>query len=86
MADSGLGETNSDAARRVSSRSEPQQERSRLRRTMLVDAAEAIVTETGMDGLRMREVARRAGPADRLGLSLFPLDGGHHPGVVGPQL
>ena len=61
MADSGLGETNSDAARRVSSRSEPQQERSRLRRTMLVDAAEAIVTETGMDGLRMREVARRAG-------------------------
>lgn len=52
---------NSAAAQRVTSRSEPQQERSRLRRTALVDAAEAIVAETGMDGLRMREVARRAG-------------------------
>ncbi len=50
-----------DAESRASARSHPQQERSRQRRTALLDAAEAVVAETGVDGLRMREVARRAG-------------------------
>lgn len=45
---------------RVSPRSDPQQERSRLRRQALLDAAEAIIGEVGADGLKMREVARRA--------------------------
>lgn len=45
---------------RVSPRSDPQQERSRLRRQALLEAAEAIIGEVGADGLKMREVARRA--------------------------
>jgi AcrR family transcriptional regulator len=48
------------AQNRVSPRSDPQQERSRLRRQALLDAAESIIGESGADGLKMREVARRA--------------------------
>ncbi len=60
MPDSAAREAD-DAASRMSTRSQPRQERSRARQTALVDAAEAIVVEVGIDGLRMREVARRAG-------------------------
>jgi AcrR family transcriptional regulator len=42
---------------RMSRRSDPQQERSRARQRALLDAAEEIL---GADGLKMREVARRA--------------------------
>jgi AcrR family transcriptional regulator len=45
---------------RMSPRSDPQQERSRARRRALLDAAEEILGEVGADGLKMREVARRA--------------------------
>ncbi len=45
---------------RVSPRSDPQQERSRLRQQALLDAAEEILGEVGAEGLKMREVARRA--------------------------
>ncbi len=53
--------TETEAASRVCARSRPQQERSRARQTALLDAAEAVVVDVGVDGLRMREVARRAG-------------------------
>jgi AcrR family transcriptional regulator len=45
---------------RMSRRSDPQQERSRARQRGLLDAAEEILGEVGADGLKMREVARRA--------------------------
>jgi AcrR family transcriptional regulator len=45
---------------RTSRRSDPQQERSRARQRALLDAAEDILGEVGADGLKMREVARRA--------------------------
>jgi AcrR family transcriptional regulator len=45
---------------RMSRRSDPQQERSRARQRALLDAAEEILGEVGADGLKMREVARRA--------------------------
>ena len=45
---------------RVSPRSDPQQDRSRARQQALLDAAEEILGEVGSDGLKMREVARRA--------------------------
>jgi AcrR family transcriptional regulator len=45
---------------RMSPRSDPQQERSRARQQALLDAAEEILGEVGADGLKMREVARRA--------------------------
>jgi AcrR family transcriptional regulator len=45
---------------RTSRRSDPQQERSRARQRALLDAAEEILGEVGADGLKMREVARRA--------------------------
>ena len=45
---------------RMSPRSAPQQERSRVRQRALLDAAEEILGEVGADGLKMREVARRA--------------------------
>jgi AcrR family transcriptional regulator len=45
---------------RMSRRSDPQQERSRARQQALLDAAEEILGEVGADGLKMREVARRA--------------------------
>ncbi len=41
-------------------RSDPQQERSRTRQQALLDAAEEIIGEVGADGLKMREVGRRA--------------------------
>jgi len=45
---------------RMSRRSDPQQDRSRARQRALLDAAEEILGEVGADGLKMREVARRA--------------------------
>ena len=45
---------------RVSPRSDPQQERSRNRQQALLDAAEEVLAEVGAEGVRMREVARRA--------------------------
>jgi AcrR family transcriptional regulator len=45
---------------RTTRRSDPQQERSRARQRALLDAAEEILGEVGGDGLKMREVARRA--------------------------
>jgi AcrR family transcriptional regulator len=45
---------------RVSARSDPRQARSRARQRALLDAAESILGEVGADGLKMREVARRA--------------------------
>lgn len=44
---------------RVSPRSDPRQERSRARRLALLAAAEAIIGEVGVEGLRMREAGRR---------------------------
>ncbi len=57
---SGRAEQVTPSPERVSPRSDPQQERSRARRQALLDAAEQILGEVGADGLRMREVARRA--------------------------
>jgi AcrR family transcriptional regulator len=45
---------------RVQPRSVPQQERSRARFQALLDVAEEVIAESGLDGLQMREVARRA--------------------------
>src|ERR1700722_11256051 len=45
---------------RMSRRSNPEQKRSRARQQALLDAAEEILGEVGADGLKMREVARRA--------------------------
>ena len=42
-------------------RSALHQKRSRLRQQALLDAAEAMIAEAGLDGLAMREVGRRAG-------------------------
>ncbi len=44
---------------RLSPRAKPQQDRSRLRLQALLDAAEEVIAESGMQGLAMREVARR---------------------------
>lgn len=41
-------------------RHKPQQDRSRLRFQALLDAAEEVIAESGLQGLTMREVARRA--------------------------
>ena len=45
---------------RMSRRCNPEQKRSRARQRALLDAAEEILGEVGADGLKMREVARRA--------------------------
>src|SRR3984885_11535752 len=45
---------------RMSRRSNPEQKGSRARQQALLDAAEEILGEVGADGLKMREVARRA--------------------------
>jgi AcrR family transcriptional regulator len=45
---------------RMPRRSNPEQKRSRARQRALLDAAEEILGEVGADGLKMREVARRA--------------------------
>jgi AcrR family transcriptional regulator len=45
---------------RMSRRSNPEQKRSRARQRALLNAAEEILGEVGADGLKMREVARRA--------------------------
>ena len=57
MKDLAVTETISKAA----PRNTPQQERSRRRKELLLDAVEEIVQKTGLDGLGMREVARTAG-------------------------
>ena len=45
---------------RLSPRAKPQQDRSRVRLQVLLDAAEELIAESGLQGLAMREVARRA--------------------------
>nr|WP_277998387.1 TetR/AcrR family transcriptional regulator [Sphingomonas liriopis] len=42
-------------------RSTPKQERSRHRQQLLLDAAEIMVAETGLEGLSVREIGRRTG-------------------------
>jgi AcrR family transcriptional regulator len=54
------GERSEKAKERLAMRHKPQQERSRARLLALLDAADDIITETGLQGLAMREVARRA--------------------------
>src|SRR5271165_4346172 len=45
---------------RLAPRHKPQQDRSRLRFQALLDAADQVIAESGLQGLAMREVARRA--------------------------
>jgi AcrR family transcriptional regulator len=45
---------------RLTPRHKPKQNRSRLRFQALLDAAEEVIAESGLHGLAMREVARRA--------------------------
>ena len=45
---------------RLAPRNKPQQDRSRIRLLALLDAAEEVIAESGLHGLAMREVARRA--------------------------
>jgi AcrR family transcriptional regulator len=45
---------------RLSPRAKPQQNRSRARLEALLEAAEEVIAESGLQGLAMREVARRA--------------------------
>jgi AcrR family transcriptional regulator len=45
---------------RLALRHKPQQDRSRVRFEALLDAAEEVIAEVGLQGLAMREVARRA--------------------------
>ncbi len=45
---------------RLAPRNRPQQDRSRVRLQALLDAAEEVIAESGLQGLAMREVARRA--------------------------
>ncbi len=45
---------------RLAPRNRPQQDRSRVRLLALLDAAEEVIAESGLQGLAMREVARRA--------------------------
>jgi AcrR family transcriptional regulator len=49
-----------DARERLAPRHTPQQNRSRIRFQALLDAAEEVIAESGVQGLAMREVARRA--------------------------
>jgi AcrR family transcriptional regulator len=56
----GKGEPTIHLQDRTSPRSDPRQERSRTRQLALLNAAEEILGEVGADGLKMREVARRA--------------------------
>jgi AcrR family transcriptional regulator len=56
----GSGERGENAKERLAMRHKPQQERSRARLLALLDAADEIITESGLQGLAMREVARRA--------------------------
>jgi AcrR family transcriptional regulator len=45
---------------RLSPRNKPQQDRSKVRLQILFDAASEVIAESGLQGLVMREVARRA--------------------------
>ncbi len=47
------------ARERLSPRAKPQQDRSRVRLQALLDSAEELIVESGLQGLAMREVARR---------------------------
>lgn len=50
-----------ETADRVTPRSPLLQKRSRARQQALLDAAEEMIAEKGLDGLAMREIGRRAG-------------------------
>jgi AcrR family transcriptional regulator len=53
-------ETHTERVReRLSPRAKPQQDRSRVRLQALLDAAEEVIAESGLQGLAMREIARR---------------------------
>lgn len=52
--------TPQNASERLAPRHKPKQNRSRLRVQALLDAAEEVIGESGLQGLAMREVARRA--------------------------
>jgi AcrR family transcriptional regulator len=53
-------DASAEARKRLAPRHKPQQDRSRVRLQALLDAAEQVVAESGLQGLAMREVARRA--------------------------
>ncbi len=58
-----MNRTNTTAEKlraRLAPRHKPQQDRSRIRFQALLDAAEEVIAEFGLQGLAMREVARRA--------------------------
>ncbi len=57
---------------RLSPRSKPQQGRSRESLQALLDAAEEVIAESGLQGLSMREVARRANLAIASVYHYFP--------------
>lgn len=56
----GTGERSDKVRERLAPRHQPQQDRSRARYQALLDAAEQVIVESGLQGLAMREVARRA--------------------------
>jgi AcrR family transcriptional regulator len=51
---------------------EPRQERGKVRRAALLDAAEALIAENGLDGFAMADVAKRAGSAHGSLYQFFP--------------
>jgi AcrR family transcriptional regulator len=54
------GSRKSEARGRLALRHKPRQDRSRARLQALLDAAAEVIAESGLQGLAMREVARRA--------------------------
>lgn len=56
----GTGERTDKVRERLAPRHKPQQDRSRARFQALLDAAEQVIAKSGLQGLAMREVARRA--------------------------
>ena len=59
VVDNAAAERGKAATNAMAPRSGLRQERSRLRQQVLLDAAEAMIAEVGLDGLSMREVGRR---------------------------
>ena len=55
-----ISDTGAEVRKRLAPRNRPQQDRSRIRLQALLDAAEEVIVESGLQGLAMREVARRA--------------------------
>lgn len=55
-----ISDTGAEVRKRLAPRNKPQQDRSRIRLQALLDAAEEVIVESGLQGLAMREVARRA--------------------------